>query len=343
MQHEMMRQPAPVPGSEKVGDVLASIRRLIAQDEAASTIPNQMLNTLPRDSNAEPDGVAAETAPAEPATPVMVAWARDAAPQMPTAEEATAEPLPLVLNTSDLIAPGFPEVVPDMAAEAAPAAVTATATGTEIEMEIEIAAEPETDQAAPLAAADIEPEPVAETLAEATAEAAPDPVPDLLPDTISPGEPLGASLAAAPRPDFDLDALWADLTEPQGPATAPEDTDSAASGSAELPENDTASHSLNLMQPEENMLQANASVTPINPHIDAGLHAETELLRDGGEPHLFAPQDKGAQKGTHLRGMIREAIRQELQGEIGNRLSRNLQQMIRHEIELTLRQMCEQE
>ena len=48
-------------------------------------------------------------------------------------------------------------------------------------------------------------------------------------------------------------------------------------------------------------------------------------------------------KGTHLRGMIRDAIRQELQGEIGNRLSRNLQQMIRHEIELTLRQMCEQE
>ena len=38
MQHEMMRQPAPVYGSENVGDVLASIRRLIAQDEATSVV-----------------------------------------------------------------------------------------------------------------------------------------------------------------------------------------------------------------------------------------------------------------------------------------------------------------
>ena len=46
MQHEMMRHPAPAQGSENVGDVLASIRRLIAQDEAGSEIPNQLLNTL---------------------------------------------------------------------------------------------------------------------------------------------------------------------------------------------------------------------------------------------------------------------------------------------------------
>ncbi|SIQ74748.1 hypothetical protein SAMN05421641_11346 [Paracoccus thiocyanatus] len=96
-----------------------------------------------------------------------------------------------------------------------------------------------------------------------------------------------------------------------------------------------------IQQMEETMLHANASVTPINPAAEA--QAAEAMARDSGEPHLFAPQDKDAQKGTHLRGMIREAIRQELQGEIGNRLSRNLQQMIRHEIELALRQMCEED
>jgi hypothetical protein len=119
--------------------------------------------------------------------------------------------------------------------------------------------------------------------------------------------------------------------------------DTARTESPDLSTDNTASSPLNFMQTEENMLQANASVTPINANIDPHPLAEIEVPRDGGEPHLFAPQDKGAQKGAHLRGMIREAIRQELQGEIGNRLSRNLQQMIRHEIELTLRQMCEQE
>ena len=38
MQHDAMRQPAPAYGSENVGDVLASIRRLIAQDEATSVV-----------------------------------------------------------------------------------------------------------------------------------------------------------------------------------------------------------------------------------------------------------------------------------------------------------------
>ena len=95
-------------------------------------------------------------------------------------------------------------------------------------------------------------------------------------------------------------------------------------------------------QMEETMLHANASVTPITPVMETQIKLD-DALPETGEPHLFARQDKDAQKGTHLRGMIRDAIRQELQGEIGNRLSRNLQQMIRHEIELTLRQMCEQE
>ena len=80
MQHEMMRHPAPAQGSENVGDVLASIRRLIAQDEAGSEIPNQLLNTLPQASQALPK----DEQPAKDDQPTVV---------------------PLKLDSSDLIAP----------------------------------------------------------------------------------------------------------------------------------------------------------------------------------------------------------------------------------------------
>lgn len=343
MQHEMMRQPAPVHGSDKVGDVLASIRRLIAQDEAAAPIPNQMLNTLPRDIAAAKDEAAAEIAP-DAGAPAMEAWPQEALPEPSQADPAPAEPLPLVLNTSDLIAPGLPD------------------SGAETPAEAELAPEPQPWNApsTPIDAAETTAEPAPEKAAEPLPEAilteaiqfepvAPE---ALLPETIL-SEPPKIALAPFPtaRFDFNIDALWANLPDTDDPApnlaSGPDGADSAGSDiPAPMPDpttDDTAPQSFNLMQTEENMLQANASVTPINPHIDPGILAEIETQRDGGEPHLFAPQDKGAQKGTHLRGMIREAIRQELQGEIGNRLSRNLQQMIRHEIELTLRQMCEQE
>jgi hypothetical protein len=314
MQHEMMRQPAPVHGSEKVGDVLASIRRLIAQDEATPPIPNQMLNTLPRNA-AEKDEALADIAP-DTGAQAMDAWTQEALPELPQADTAPAEPLPLVLNTSDLIAPGFPDTGAQMPAEA----------------ELAPGQQPWS----------VPPTTIAGT--ETAAEPAPEMAPDPLPEAILPAPP---EVPLAPFPserfDFNIDALWADLPETDDPASGPDSPDSTGSETPVLTMDDTAPHSLNLMQTEENMLQANASVTPINSHIDPGILAEIEAQRDGGEPHLFAPQDKGAQKGTHLRGMIREAIRQELQGEIGNRLSRNLQQMIRHEIELTLRQMCEQE
>lgn len=323
MQHEMMRQPAPVHGSEKVGDVLASIRRLIAQDEAANTIPNHVLNTSPRGTAAAMDGITAETA-SEPGAPATDAWPQDAGPDLPQADETPAGPLPLILNNSDLIAPGFPDTGAAMPVE----------TGSVPAPE----PEPEPDHPPLVAAADIRPDEAAAPAPE------PAPEPDPVPAPIAADQPEAApAFAAAPRPDFDLGALWLDPPAPDWPASAGDADDGPGPDAPDLPVNDMAPPSLNIMQPEENMLQANASVTPINPHIDPGLHADPETLRDGGEPHLFAPQDKGAQKGAHLRGMIREAIRQELQGEIGNRLSRNLQQMIRHEIELTLRQMCEQE
>ena len=324
MQHEMMRQPAPVYGSENVGDVLASIRRLIAQDEAPAPIPNHLLNALPRGTAMAVEEVTADI------TPETVAWATDAptqgpAPEMPAAAEAQteaqAEALPLILNTSDLIAPDFPDTAEEMPVEA----------------DLAPALDPEPIDTPVTATADMAPE----TVAEAAPEMALDPIPEVM---ILPELPEAAPASpAAMRLDFNLEALWADPPEMESPAHDWASIDTARTESPDLSTDNTASSPLNFMQTEENMLQANASVTPINANIDPHPLAEIEVPRDGGEPHLFAPQDKGAQKGAHLRGMIREAIRQELQGEIGNRLSRNLQQMIRHEIELTLRQMCEQE
>ena len=294
MQHDAMRQPAPAYGSENVGDVLASIRRLIAQDEGGSPIiPNQMLNAVARAPVATPDG---------PALRDVLAPAEDQTPDSEAAETAMPdEVMPLVLDSSDLIAPDFPETSDETPAD---------------------------DTRLHLAVAE-----QADAVEQADALEA---------ETVAPPQ-INPWHDPAPTGGFDLQSIWADppQRETHPPERAEAATDTArsiffAEPASDTPLSDTA-------QPEETMLNANASVTPINANIGPQYLPEMEAARDSGEPHLFAPQDKDAQKGTHLRGMIREAIRQELQGEIGNRLSRNLQQMIRHEIELTLRQMCEQE
>lgn len=250
MKHEMMRQPAP-PAGENVGDVLASIRRLIAQDEAGSYIPNLVLNTLGGNAG------------------------RNAAPQQDKTAVTTGV-VPLVLNRDDQIP------------------------------------------------------------AEQSGQSDSAPVPDTAdPEDISPWQRAIS--------EVDFNKLWADAPDGLSDPLQADQPDKASRKPDFLRASfDETDHSTK--QTEDNMLQANASVTPINPHIDPLLQQpEDDVLRDTAEPHLFTPKDKDAQKGMHLRGMIREAIRQELQGEIGNRLSRNLQQMIRHEIELTLRQMCEQD
>lgn len=270
MQHEMMRHPVPPPGADNVGDVLASIRRLIAQDEVGCRLPNQALNALPG-----PD-----IAPRILAEPMLSAVPGTA-----------ATVTPLVLESNDLVAaPAIAE------SEEAPEAGTADPTSA-------TAAEAEarffSDWLKMPLTAPAEPDPVAAGPEGETQETA-------------------AAEAAEPSPDTGFEPV---PIQPFGPF---------------LEDSPTTT-----VQMEETMLHVNASVTPINPLAEA--HAAAEALNRENEAHLFAPQGKDTQKGAHLRGMIREAIRQELQGEIGTRLSRNLQQMIRNEIELTLRQMCEEE
>ena len=283
MQHDMMRHPAPPSGADNVGDVLASIRRLIAQDEAGCRIPNQALNTLP----------AQDIAPRIRVEPTTV---------------AAAVAVPLVLDSTDMVAKAAPQ------AEATTPVAEASAA--------EPVARPVTD------------EPVAKA-AELRVGAFGDWLKQPLPQPDQPDQP---AVAETPQPTRTP-------TDPEIEAAAEAEPPVADSGFGPDParsfgfffEHPTTPN----VQMEETMLHANSTVTQLNPLAEA--HAAAEALNRETEQHLFAPQDKDTQKGTHLRGMIREAIRQELQGEIGNRLSRNLQQMIRHEIELTLRQMCEQE
>lgn len=93
---------------------------------------------------------------------------------------------------------------------------------------------------------------------------------------------------------------------------------------------------------EETMLQSpTASVTALN--TDAPPAAMAKAPEAASQAHLFRPIEGSEAKLPQLRGMIREAIRQELQGEIGGRLSQNIQAMIRHEVALALQQMCVEE
>lgn len=316
MQHEMMRHPAPPLGADNVGDVLASIRRLIAQDDAGCRIPNQALNTLPAQDIAPRIRV-------EPMVPVVPDTA--AAPLVLDSTDLVAAAAEVEEARETTVAPAEPTNAPTAQAEPAAEIVTGTLAGMPADAVTEPLAEPQ-----------------AETVAETT-EPAPAPAPveaansdfgDWLKLPVT--GPAHSVFAAAWPQSLDTGTGTAEQTE-----TAP-----ALAGAAVEPlrpfgpfreHTPTTTNA----QMEETMLHANSTVTPINPLAEA--HAAAEALNRESEQHLFAPQDKDTQKGTHLRGMIREAIRQELQGEIGNRLSRNLQQMIRHEIELTLRQMCEQE
>lgn len=294
MQHELMRHPAPPPGTDNVGDVLASIRRLIAQDEAGCRIPNQALNTLP---------------------------AQDIAPRIRVEPMAPVPPAaaPLVLDSTDLIATAADEEARD---------TTAAAAGSET-----VLAEPGTEMLSAMPA-DVMEEAMAEPVVEAPADAQPEARDSDFGDWLKlplTGPTHAAFAAAWPQP-LAAEAGADDPAETAFPDAAAEPIQAFGP---------FLEHTTTNAQMEETMLHAHSTVTPINPLAEA--HAAAEALNRESEQHLFAPQDKDTQKGTHLRGMIREAIRQELQGEIGNRLSRNLQQMIRHEIELTLRQMCEQE
>ncbi|SMG32211.1 hypothetical protein [Paracoccus sp. J56] len=186
---------------------------------------------------------------------------------------------------------------------------------------------------------------------DVNAMVAPDPEDQAEPPAALPE--VHAVMENADQPEMLSDALpEARVTKPEraddltsDSDTEPPSFDTAAPAAIEMISSSTPDLSLQgpatITEMEEAMLHVSTPATPATPVVE--MEDSIASARDSSEPHLFAPRDKGPQNGPQLRGLIREAIRQELQGEIGNRLSRNLQQMIRHEIELALRQMCEQD
>lgn len=260
MQNELMHAGQTALVSENVGDVLASIRRLIAQDGGAGRLM------------ASPDVAAAfrhadllNARVAESATPDLRQVAA------PPPEEMTA---PLTLERDNLVAPEAPSqpvlrlhLTPSFADLPEPEASHPVSAAAHVDTAP--AFSPKIEAPAPIWAA-------AAALSAQSAEPAPVVVEVAMPQlSQNADEPIGPIAAA----------LTEDMAPPVG-LTSPE-----------------------IPAPEE-----------------------------VADLHLFAPEDEELAYSSALRSLIRDAIRQELQGEMGGRFSRNLRQVIRHEVDLALRQ-----
>ncbi|TWI33255.1 hypothetical protein [Paracoccus sulfuroxidans] len=262
MQNDVMHAGQTAMVSENVGDVLASIRRLIAQDGGAGRLM------------ASPDVAAAfrhadllNARVAESATPDLRQVAA------PPPEEMTA---PLTLERDNLVAPEAPSqpvlrlhLTPSFADLPEPEASHPVAAATQVDTAP--AASPKLEAPAP-----VWPAAAAAALSTQNAEPAPVVVEAAMPQLSQAVDPPVTPIAAA---------LTEDLAPPVG----------LASPDAPPPE-------------------------------------------EVADLHLFAPEDEELAYSSVLRSLIRDAIRQELQGEMGGRFSRNLRQVIRHEVDLALRQ-----
>lgn len=259
MQNEIMRGGQPAMGSENVGDVLASIRRLIAQDGGAGR-----LTTAPDLAAAFRHADLLNARVADSATPDL----RQVAAPMPEARVT-----PLTLERDNLVAPEAP-AQPVLRLHLTPSF------------------------------ADLpEPEPIA----------APQPT-----------ERAGMNMPAFATPVFSQRPalLWPAPATLMGQPAAPVDAPAPA-----MPQVSPSPPAAPL---EPATAGLSASVAPPPP--------EHPVIEDMDDLHLFAPEDADLAHDSVLRSLIRDAIRQELQGEMGGRFSRNLRQVIRHEVDLALRQ-----
>lgn len=276
MQHDMMRPSGQPTGSDNVGDVLASIRRLIAQDEGAKQLPGRPMGENPF---AQQNVSAISSAISEP--PFVLAH-DDLIPPPATEQPRQDAPRLQLASISMAAVQAGPALAapagwqPSLIADWPHAKVTQTAMTLSEPLQMRVATVQPGIEAA------VEPSLSPEEEAEfAEAEAAlakmvhvsralSSPEPDVLADALS--------------PDGDAEGFAEDITE----------ADSA--------------------------LESDFGV------VDAPVH------------NLFV--DPSADQDAALREMIRNAIREELQGETGNLLSRNMRQMIRHEVEAVIRDLC---
>lgn len=328
--------------SENIGDVLASIRRLIAQDEANRSVtdPGQRL----RQVAIEQAAIARQTAPQPAPQPQN-------APQPAPRRMPQAPQPPLMLGDQELIArqgsARQPLPRPRPANEAVP-----------LRMPQAVAPQPE---AAPL-------RPAAPVPHRASERRLPEPPPmqpsPQRPEHLSPPEPRpfqqrdmrpeGRPAPANPAPLHSVPAAKLPpapteiMAEP-----APIRNEFAPEHGLHADDHPLAPLPHDLLQDRD--FAPERATEPAHTYDDAaadeglsfahvgdevGDEAEeaAALECDESELHLFAPTEEEIPADRLLRDLIRAAVREELQGELGGQFSRNLRRLVRAEIDRALRQ-----
>lgn len=284
MQHERIWQPEQAASSENVGDVLASIRRLIAQDQAKLPCGRTVVESQP-------------CASAQTLTPEM-------------------RP-PFVLGRSDMVAPQMPQP-------------------------------PALDRDAPrLHLASVSTAAIAPAQERTTAWR-PSPIPDW--PTIHPRQDLPTPEMAAAKPAAPLDggispedeAEFAEAEAALARMTAPRPLAAAQQTTTAAPDQDAAAFKETQMAQDMRMMEMGriddiSAIRPVPTAEGLGFGAPQGDARTA--PNLFG-EIGGMAKDATLRMLIRDAIQTELHGELGARLSRNMCQMIRQEVEAVIREIC---
>lgn len=282
MQHERIWQPDKAAPSENVGDVLSSIRRLIAQDQAKLPCGRTLLESQP-------------CASAQTLTPEL-------------------RP-PFVLGRKDMVAPQ---------------------------------PEPEPEREAPrlhLASVSAPAVPLADQ--DRMGAWRPSPIPEWpiihprldLPQVAS--NPVAAGLSPEDETEF-AEIEFAEAEAALARMTAPRPEKVAQLTTAAVPDADMADFKETQMAQDMRMMDMGRidDISAIRPIPTAeGFAFGTSARDEGSAPNLFG-EIGGLAKDATLRTLIRDAIQTELHGELGARLSRNMCQMIRQEVEAVIREIC---
>mgnify|MGYP003605936299 CR=1 FL=1 len=332
MQPDISRRAGPAGRSDNVGDVLASIRRLIAQDDAGRQLPGAPTRPSAPAGGESGDGLTpgldrraeerhrddrGEWGPLDHAS--LVAPAEDRPGTEGRGEAARLHlvegmltawtgPAEFAARTGWMPAPiaGWPLPRPASRAAVLPApAITSDAAGpagAPVNIE-EVAAREAAEADNP------------QTFHASEGDMAEAPLSDL--DLSDPGLP-GPGL---PEPDLS-EAEIAEAEAALARMLAPRQARSAAPSRGVPP----ASGDPDAMAPQPGP-QDDAEREPLS--LAPEMHAHANLFSTAA-----------GQRGPALQGMIRAAVRHQLEGELGETFSRNLRLLVRQEIEAALANPC---
>ncbi len=297
----------PVTNVE-IEDVLSSIRRLVSESGGQS---DARRDETQESAEAEP---AAETAPED----------QDAAPE--PVGKLVLTPALRISDAEDA-AQDDSQVISEISAAETVEPETEDAPQVEAETAAAETVEPETEDA---------PEVEAETAADAAAEGpTADAKPEDTPDEPAPetgaeaaGEALKSRIEALEHAVSEQEGEW------EGEGDAEEDITEALNWEDHIADED-------MTAPQVPPFVAGAAfdVTPEAPEAEADSEtdsgAETEGVTESDEPFDFMGDDTVLDEEA-LREMVSEIVRQELQGALGERITRNVRKLVRREIHRVL-------